>query len=68
MISGRHCKTGEKAKPGTKLVFGDGLLTAEVVDVVEEGNRLIQFHYDGILKKFWISWDRCRCRHILRIS
>ena len=41
-------KPGKKAKPGTKLVFGDGLLTAEVVDVVEEGNRLIQFHYDGI--------------------
>ena len=32
-------KPGKKAKPGTKLVFGDGLLTAEVVDVVEEGNR-----------------------------
>ena len=42
---------GKKAKPGTKLVFGDGLLTAEVVDVVEEGNRLIQFHYDGIFEE-----------------
>lgn len=44
-------KPGKKAKPGTKLVFGDGLLTAEVVDVVEEGNRLIQFHYDGIFEE-----------------
>lgn len=44
-------KLGKKAKPGTKLVFGDGLLTAEVVDVVEEGNRLIQFHYDGIFEE-----------------
>ena len=32
-------------------MFGDGLLTAEVVDVVEEGNRLIQFHYDGIFEE-----------------
>ena len=44
-------KPGKKAKPGTKLVFGDGLLTAEVVDVVEVGNRLIQFHYDGIFEE-----------------
>lgn len=44
-------KPGKKAKLGTKLVFGDGLLTAEVVDVVEEGNRLIQFHYDGIFEE-----------------
>lgn len=44
-------KPGKKAKPGTKLVFVDGLLTAEVVDVVEEGNRLIQFHYDGIFEE-----------------
>ena len=44
-------KPGKKAKTRTKLVFGDGLLTAEVVDVVEEGNRLIQFHYDGIFEE-----------------
>ena len=44
-------KPGKKAKPGTKLVFGAGLLTAEVVDVVEEGIRLIQFHYDGIFEE-----------------
>ena len=41
-------KPGKKARPGTKLVFGDGLLHAEVLEVVEEGNRLIQFHYEGI--------------------
>ena len=44
-------KPGKKAKPGTKLVFGDGLLTAEVVDVVEEGNRLIRFEYEGIFEE-----------------
>lgn len=41
-------KPGKKAKPGTKLVFGGGVLTGEVTDIVEEGNRLIRFRYDGI--------------------
>ena len=41
-------KPGKKAKPGTKIIFAEGLLCGEVIDVVEEGNRLIQFHYDGI--------------------
>ncbi|MBQ9699460.1 MAG: tRNA preQ1(34) S-adenosylmethionine ribosyltransferase-isomerase QueA [Lachnospiraceae bacterium] len=44
-------KPGKKCKPGTKLVLGDGLLKAEVLEVVEEGNRLIQFHYDGIFEE-----------------
>ncbi|MCM1105833.1 MAG: tRNA preQ1(34) S-adenosylmethionine ribosyltransferase-isomerase QueA [Blautia sp.] len=44
-------KPGKKAKEGTGIVFGDGLLTGEVVDVVEEGNRLIQFHYEGIFEE-----------------
>ena len=38
-------------RPGTELEFGDGRLTATVVDVVEEGNRLIQFHYEGIFEE-----------------
>ncbi len=41
-------KPGKKARPGTKLVFGDGRLRGEVMDVVEEGNRLIRFRYTGI--------------------
>lgn len=44
-------KPGKKARPGAKLSFGDGLLTAEVLEVVEEGNRLIQFHYEGIFEE-----------------
>lgn len=44
-------KPGKKAKPGTRISFGDGLLTGEVVDVVEEGNRLIRFTYDGIFEE-----------------
>ena len=44
-------KPGKKCKPGTRIIFGDGLLTGEVIDVVEEGNRLIQFHYEGIFEE-----------------
>ena len=41
-------KPGKKCKPGTVISFGDGILTGEVIDVVEEGNRLIKFTYEGI--------------------
>lgn len=44
-------KPGKKAKPGTRLKFGDGLLTAEVLETVEEGNRLIRFFYEGIFEE-----------------
>lgn len=44
-------KPGKKAKIGTKISFGDGLLIGEVVDIVEEGNRLIQFTYEGIFEE-----------------
>ena len=41
-------RPGKKMKPGTRLSFGDGLLTAEVTETLEGGNRLVRFHYDGI--------------------
>lgn len=44
-------KPGKKAKPGTKISFGEGLLVGEVIDVVDEGNRLIQFSYEGIFEE-----------------
>ncbi len=44
-------KPGKKARPGARLSFGDGLLKAEVLDVVEEGNRLIRFEYEGIFEE-----------------
>ena len=44
-------KPGRKAKPGTRISFGEGLLMGEVLDVVEEGNRLIQFSYTGIFEE-----------------
>lgn len=44
-------KPGKKAKPGAKISFGEGLLVGEVVDVVEEGNRLVKFTYEGIFEE-----------------
>ena len=44
-------KPGKKMRPGARVVFGDGLLRAEVIDVVEEGNRLIRFEFDGIFEE-----------------
>ncbi len=41
-------KPGRKCRPGTRLSFGDGILKAEVLDVVDDGNRLIHFEYEGI--------------------
>ena len=41
-------KPGKKCRPGARLSFGDGILKAEVLEVVEEGNRLIKFEYEGI--------------------
>ena len=44
-------KPGKKARTGAKLVFGDNHLTGEIIDVLEDGNRLIQFHYEGIFEE-----------------
>ena len=44
-------KPGRKMKVGDKVIFGDGLLTGEVIDVVEDGNRLIKFWYEGIFEE-----------------
>ena len=43
-------KPGKKAKPGARFVFGDGLLTAEIIDVINDGNRLVRFYYDGLFE------------------
>lgn len=45
-------KPGKRAKVGSRFQFGKGLLQAEVVDIGEEGARIIKFQYDGVLKKF----------------
>ena len=44
-------KPGKKARPGDRILFGGGLLTGEVLEIAEEGNRLIQFTYQGIFEE-----------------
>lgn len=44
-------KPGKKARPGAKISFGDGLLTGEILEIGEEGNRHIQFYYEGIFEE-----------------
>lgn len=44
-------RPGKKAQPGMELLFGGGLLSAKVLEIVEEGNRLIQFRYEGIFEE-----------------
>lgn len=44
-------KPGKKLRPGARVTFGDGSLTAEILEVVEDGNRLVKFHYNGIFEE-----------------
>ncbi len=44
-------RPGKKCRPGSRLSFGNGLLKAEVLEVVEEGNRLVRFEYEGIFEE-----------------
>ncbi len=44
-------KPGKKARPGCEIVFGDGLLKAKITDILQEGNRLVRFQYDGIFEE-----------------
>lgn len=44
-------KPGRKAKPGCRLSFGEGLLKGEILDIAEDGNRLVQFQYEGIFEE-----------------
>jgi len=44
-------KPGKKAKPGTKISFGEGLLIGEIIDIIEDGNRLVKFNYQGIFEE-----------------
>ena len=41
---------GKKAKPGDVIVFGDGRLEAEILEVIEGGNRIVKFRYDGVFE------------------
>lgn len=44
-------KPGRRAKPGTMFEFGDGLLKAEILEIVNDGNRLVKFYYDGVFEE-----------------
>jgi len=44
-------RPGRKAKPGARFVFGNGLLTAEILEVINDGNRLVHFYYEGIFEQ-----------------
>lgn len=44
-------KPGKKAKAGTKIIFGNGLLTGEIMEILEEGNRHVKFTYEGIFEE-----------------
>ena len=44
-------KPGKKARTGARIVLGEGLLVGEIVDVIEDGNRMIKFHYEGIFEE-----------------
>lgn len=44
-------KPGRRAKPGARFVFGDGLLKAEILEIADEGNRLVRFEYEGIFEQ-----------------
>ena len=43
-------RPGKKARPGDKISFGDGRLTAEVLETIEGGNRIIKFYYEGVFE------------------
>ena len=61
-------RPGKKCKPGTRLVFGEGLLHAQVLDVLEEGNRLIRFEYDGIFEEILDQLGEMPLPHTSHIS
>ena len=44
-------KPGKKLKPGARVIFGDGRLKAEILEIAEEGNRLVRFYYEGIFEE-----------------
>lgn len=44
-------KPGKKAKPGARIIFGEGELVGEIIDIIEEGNRLIRFEFEGIFEE-----------------
>lgn len=44
-------RPGRKAKPGARFTFGNGILKAEIIEIIEDGNRLVRFEYDGVFEQ-----------------
>lgn len=44
-------RPGKKLRPGAEVTFGDGSLTAEILEVIDDGNRLVKLHYEGIFEE-----------------
>ena len=61
-------KPGKKARTGAQLSFGEGLLKGEIIDVLEDGNRLIQFSYEGIFEEILDQLGQMPLPHILPIN
>ena len=61
-------RPGRKTQPGTALSFGDGELTATVVDAIADGNKIVQFHYEGIFLEVLERLGKIHCRRISRRS
>ena len=49
-------RPGKKLRPGARVVFGDGSLRAVILDILEEGNRLVEFEYEGVFEEV----EKCR--------
>lgn len=62
------CKPGKKMQPGNEVSFGNGELTATVKEVREDGNRVVEFHYEGIFLEVLERLGKMPCRLISRRS
>ena len=60
---GNFGKPGKRAKIGSRISFGGGKLVAEVVDIVEDGSRMVKFIYDGIFEEVLDELGICHFLH-----
>lgn len=61
-------KPGKKVKPSNKIIFGDGLLRANVLSIEEDGTRIVDFEYDRIFEEILDRLGKCPCLLILKKS
>jgi S-adenosylmethionine:tRNA-ribosyltransferase-isomerase (queuine synthetase) len=56
-------KPAKRLRVGAKVSFGDGRLTATVVEELDHGGRIVEFDYDGIFLEVWKALVKCHCHH-----